>query len=400
MSGAKLLFVAEAVSLAHVARPSVLAQHAVAAGYQVTFASNGQFPICSTNPQWQTYPLHSIAPGLFLQRLAAGQPVYTEAEIRAAVAADIRMLENLGPAAIISDYRLSLSIAARQVGIPLLVIANAHWSPYARDQQLQAPDLPIASYLGYGLLDVVFRLAWLWTNKHHCAAINRVRRDYGLAPYQNLREYYCDGDLTLYSDTPNLVPSVNLPASHHYIGPIVWSPDMARPEWWPQALAQNRRFAYITLGSTGKVDLLPEIIQACLALGMSCLVATAARSNFQSDSPYVFCAPYLPGSAAVAHAELVICNGGSATVQQALQLGRPVLGICSNLDQVLTMRAMQQAGVGHFFRAGQFNQIRLRHSLQQLLDDAALRQRAGAMVAEFEHWNPQAHFPKVLANIC
>ncbi|WIV96124.1 glycosyltransferase [Kinneretia aquatilis] len=399
MSASKLLFVAEAVSLAHVARPSVLAHCAVAAGYEVIFASNGQFPVCSASPEWQSYALHSIAPALFLQRLADGQPVYNEAELRAYVDADIRMLEALRPAAIVGDYRLSLSVAARKVGIPLMSIANAHWSPFARDQQMQAPEIAPARYLGYAGLDLVFRAVWPWASLHHCAAMNRVRADYGLPAYRSLREYYCDGDLTLYSDTPALVPTADLPASHRYVGPIVWSPQMTPPDWWGVPAGQGRPLAYITLGSTGSVDLLPAIIDACLAEGMSCLVATAGRSDFRSDSPYVFCAPYLPGSEAAACAHVVVCNGGSATVQQALQKGRPVLGICSNLDQVLTMKAMQQAGVGRYFRAGQFSQSRMRQALRDLRDEPALRARALAMVEEFARWDPRVHFPKALAAV-
>lgn len=399
MIASKLLFVAEAVSLAHVARPSVLAHRAVELGHEVVFASNGQFPICSASPDWQSHTLQSIAPALFLQRLAAGQPVYTEAELRQYVEADIRMLETVRPAAVVGDYRLSLSVAARKVGIPLLSIANAHWSPFARDQRMQAPEMAPARYLGYAGLDLVFRAVWPWASLHHCAAMNRVRKDHGLPPYQTLREYYCDGDLTLYSDTPALVPTEGLPASHHYVGPIVWSPSMALPDWWEQALSQGRPLAYITLGSTGSVDLLPSIIEACLAEGLSCLVATAGRSDFRSDSPHVFSAPYLPGSEAAARADLVVCNGGSATVQQALQKGRPVLGICSNLDQVLTMKAMQQAGVGRYFRAGQFAQPRMRQALRDLATDPALRARAAAMVGEFAQWDPRIHFPRVLHTV-
>ncbi|OYU28831.1 MAG: hypothetical protein CFE41_04340 [Burkholderiales bacterium PBB2] len=399
MAASKLLFVAEAVSLAHVARPSVLAHCAVEVGHEVVFASNGQFPICSASPDWQSYALQSIAPAVFLQRLAAGQPVYTEEELRAYVAADIQMLESLRPAAVVGDYRLSLSVAARKVGIPLLSIANAHWSPFARDQRMQAPEMAPARFLGYAGLDLVFRAVWPWASLHHCAAMNRVRADHGLPAYRSLREYYCDGDLTLYSDTPTLVPTEALPASHRYVGPIVWSPSMDTPAWWDQPQTQGRPLAYITLGSTGSVDLLPGIIEACLAEGLSCLVATAGRSDFLSDSPHVFCAPYLPGSEAAARADLVVCNGGSATVQQALQKGRPVLGICSNLDQVLTMKAMQQAGVGRYFRAGQFSQPRMRHALRDLRDEPALRSRASAMVEEFERWDPRLHFPKALASV-
>ena len=76
-----------------------------------------------------------------------------------------------------------------------------------------------------------------------------------------------------------------------------------------------------------------------------------------------------------------------------------MLGICSNLDQVLTMKAMQQAGVGRYFRAGQFSQSRMRQALRDLRDEPALRARALAMVEEFARWDPRVHFPKALAAV-
>lgn len=391
-----ILFVAEAVSLAHVARPSVLAASVAEQGYQLVLASNGQFPVCSADPRWRSHAINSVAPALFLKRLAAGQPVYSESELRDYVREDIRMLEQLKPQAVVGDYRLSLAVAARQVGVPLLAISNAHWSPYAAVQRMQAPDLAVARLLGFPLLDRVFRSVWPWASMHHCRSINRIRADYGMPPYASLREYYSDADLTLYADAPELVPTVGAPASQQYMGPVVWSPAMARPTWWDHAQRRGRPLVYITLGSTGSVDLLPAIVEACLAEGLACLVATAGRSDFRSYSPDVFTAPYLPGSDAAELASLVICNGGSATAHQALQKGRPVLGICSNLDQVLTMAALQRAGVGLFFRAGQFSASRSRLALRQLRSEA-FQARAQSMVQVFQDWNPQRRFPALLA---
>ena len=394
----KILFVAEAVSLAHVARPSILARSLDREKYEVVFASNGKFKICTENSDWQTYPVESISPELFMQRLAKGQPVYTEHELAAYVTADIRMLESVRPDAVVGDFRLSLAIAARLQKVPLFIICNAYWSSFAADQRMHAPDLPAAKIIGFPIFDRVFRLVWPFASRLHCIPINRVRKKYGFKPYRSIREYYGDGDVVMYSDTPGLVPATaNLPPTHHYIGPIVWSPSMALPAWWAEAMAIERPRAYITLGSTGSVDLLPEIVAACLEEGLLCLVATAGRGQYKSDSPWVFSAPFLPGDLAAGAATLVICNGGSPTTHQALQQGVPVLGICSNLDQVMNMSGIQRSGAGIGMRAGEFSRSKARAAILTLRLGADLRRRAGELQVEFSSSDPRLLFQKLIA---
>jgi UDP:flavonoid glycosyltransferase YjiC (YdhE family) len=397
MARKKVLFAAEAVSLAHVARPTILAESLDPAAYDIIFASNGQFPICAGRPEWTRQRLESISPETFLHRLAAGSPVYTEAELMAYVEADRALLERQRPDAVVSDFRLSMAIAARQLGLPLFAICNAYWSPHATNQQVRAPDLAPARLLGFGLMDRVFATVWPIASRYHCRAINRVRARQGLGPVRSLRDYYCDGDVVLYADTPSLVPTRSLPASHHYIGPIVWSPNMALPAWWEEAIAQPRPKAYVTLGSTGNVELLPTIVAACREAGLVCLVATAGRRGFDSVPPDVYAAPFLPGSTAAAAADLVICNGGNPTASQALQAGKPVLGVCSNLDQVLNMMAVQRAGAGVYLRAGELTSARARQALAQLLQpQSACRQTAQVLQREFEAFDPREHFPHLL----
>lgn len=392
----KILFVAEAVSLAHVARPGILAKSLDCAEYEVVFASNGQFGMCVADANWETYFLESLSTEIFLQRLAHGRPVYQEPELAAYVLADMKMLKAVAPDGVVGDFRLSLAISARLLGLPYFSICNAYWSEFAMDKRMHAPDLPIARLIGFPLFDQVFRLAWPVASRSHCGAINGVRRKYGLKPYRSIREYYCDGDIVMYSDSLGLVPTIDLPASHHYIGPILWSPSMVPPPWWAEAIAQPRPRAYITLGSTGTIDLLPAIVAACLDEGMTCFVATAGRSSFVSNSPYVFTSDFLPGSAVAAMVDLVICNGGSPTAYQALNEGKPVFGICANLDQVMCMSALKRAGAGLYLRAGEFTHARARQAISVLQKDRGFQAAAKILQGGFGVVNPCLEFERLI----
>ena len=156
----KILFISEAVSLAHVARPSVLAAALNPDEFEIHFASNGQFSFCHSQQAMFLHRIDSILPQEFLKRLGAGRPLYSYAELNAHINEDLSLIETVKPDIIVNDFRLSLGISARTAGVQLLTICNSHWSPYAVRERMYAPDLPIAKILGYSLFDPLFRLVW------------------------------------------------------------------------------------------------------------------------------------------------------------------------------------------------------------------------------------------------
>ena len=106
----KILFVSEAVSLAHVARPSVLAAAIDRDRFEVHFASNGQFSFCHADQLLLKHQITSISPADFMLRLAAGRPLYSHAELEAYVEDDLALIKVVEPDLIVQDFRLSMGI--------------------------------------------------------------------------------------------------------------------------------------------------------------------------------------------------------------------------------------------------------------------------------------------------
>ena len=90
---------------------------------------------------------------------------------------------------------------------------------------------------------------------------------------------------------------------------------------------------------------------------------------------------YLPGDRAAARAALVVCNGGSLAVQQALAAGVPVLGVASNMDQFLNMGPVVDAGAGRLIRADRLSVAGLRAACQGLLNAPEARLAAQRLQA-------------------
>ena len=62
-------------------------------------------------------------------RLRRGEFFYREQELEAYVDAERALLRSLKPDLVVGDFRLSLPVSTYLEGVPLLTLANAHWSP-------------------------------------------------------------------------------------------------------------------------------------------------------------------------------------------------------------------------------------------------------------------------------
>jgi UDP:flavonoid glycosyltransferase YjiC (YdhE family) len=398
MSRKKILFVAEAVTLAHVARPLALANALDPEHYDIHFACADGYEFCFKNTSFSRSPIDSISSGQFLAALAAGSPVYDYQTLSDYVAQDLRLLENVQPDLVVGDFRLSLSISARLAKIPYVAISNAYWSPYVR-QHYTVPHIPITEILPVSLADPLFRFVRPMAFALHTVPLNRVRRKFGLPSLGfDLRRVYTDADHTLYADVPELFPAQDLPGNHSYLGPIIWSPPIIEPYWW-NALPEDKPIVYVTLGSSGQGRLLALVLQAMESLPVTVIASSAGKNHIGSVPGNAYVAEYLPGEAAARRASLVICNGGSPTSQQALAAGVPVIGIAGNLDQFLNMWAIQDAGAGKRLRADRFDALELQKAVSDMTSGGSHAGAALKIAEWFGRYPAGPRFTSLLTEI-
>lgn len=390
----RVLFFAEAVTLAHVARPYRLATALDPERYEVLFACAPHFQTLFPAWPWHTEHLSTPKPAAFVDRLARGARLYELQTLRQYVEEDLRIISALKPDVVVGDFRLSLSVSARIARTPYIALGNAYWSPYAADRHIPTPCLPITRHLPLWLASRLFALgrpvAFAW----HAVPLNLLRREHGLpALGLDLRRIYTDADDTLYADVPELVPTVALPPNHRYLGAVSWSPELPMPTL--PVVPATTPLIYVTLGSSGSGDLLPSILEALADLDCQVVVAAAGRRPSKVPSN-AFVTDYLPGERMAAMSRLVICNGGSPTSQQALMHGVPVLGLPDNLDQHLNMQYLVRTGAGRTVRPEQATPARIRAAATALLEDAAAHAAACRLRDAFAAHNCDDVFRAVL----
>lgn len=376
----KILFFAEAVTLAHVARPLALFAGLRDAGHACILACASSQAHRAAAQGMPFVPLESLPAGQFLAALAAGRPAYDAETLSRYVVDDLALIESVAPDLVIGDFRLSLSVSARVAGVPYASIANAYWSPFSA-LDFPLPVLPISRALPLPLAQVLFNLGRRWLMPAHCKPLNQLRRRFGLPSLgPDMRRVYTDADQVLYADAPSIFPMsvAHLPAGHHFLGPVLWSPQVKLPAWWSEP-SNSRPQAYLNLGSSGGEGALGLALQALGGLDCRVLAAAAGAAVTEPLPANVRSATYLPGDKATERANLVVCNGGSMTCQQALLMGKPVLGIASNMDQFMNMSALVQAGAGICFRADRLTVTKLRQAAHSLLRDPTYAEAAARL---------------------
>lgn len=371
----RVLFMAEAVTLAHAARPYVLAKALDPAHYQVVVAQSPHYDHLFPPADFERRDLASIPPETFLKALAAGRPLYDAATLERYIEADLALIKEVAPDLIVGDFRLSLSVSARLAGVPYATLTNIYWSPYAR-QHYPIPSHPLVRLTGVPVAQALFRAVRPMVAAVHSRPLNRVRRRFGLTPLKpTFQAIYTDADTVFYADLPGLVETLPLPSNHAYLGPILWSPVMPLPDWW-DTLPEDRPIVYVNLGSSGNSKLLPDMLKSLADLPVTVIAATLGKLPGLRRFRNSYLADFLPGEDAAGRSRLVVCNGGSPAAYQALSAGVPAIGLPSNLDQFLNMQAVSGTGAGRSLRADGFNPAQFQKLVTEVLGDNHSFQKA------------------------
>lgn len=392
-----VLFVAEAVTLAHVVRLVTLADFMTAQGYRVQLAADPRYSGLIGRTRYPVVPIHTMPTEQFQRAINSGAPIFDFGTLARYVEDDLALIKATKPQLVVGDFRISLGISARVAGVPYVNITNAYWSPYARIRHL-VPEFGWARAIGRPLAQLLFGAFRKVGYAHHIVPINQMRRKYGLPSLgADFRFALTDGDRVCYADVPEIIPTQPLPPSHCFIGPIPWSAPIALPVWWKMIADErdSKPIVYVNLGSSGPSAVLQNVLDGMKDLPISVVVATAGRSTQLQVPSNSHVTNFLPGDAICAASRLVVCNGGSPTTYQALGNGVPVIGLATNMDQFLNMAAMEDADCGRLIPSGSITARVMKKTISAALDDRGLASSARRVAAILASVRPMESFADV-----
>lgn len=373
----RVLFIGEGATLAHVARPLVLARDLDVDRFEIALARPRTFEWMTADASFPVTDLWSQDPSIFARRLERGLPLYDYPTLVRYVEDDLALIDAIKPDVIVGDFRLSLSVSARLRATPYITICDAYWSP----ELPLHPPLPVLGFTRFTPLpvaEIAFQCVSGLAMRLHAIPLERLRRRHGLPSLgYNLQHCYTDADLRLFANFPELFPDVRPNPRTAFIGPLAWSPAPTREL---DFLDHTEPLVYVTMGSSGDPGVLKTLVPILERTGSRVVIATAGKpvpTELSMGTTRIF--DYLPGDHVCRHAKLVICNGGSPTTNQALKCGVPVLGIPLNMDQFLNMRAIQQFGAGILVRADRADRTRLQEAIAALTTAPRFQMRASIL---------------------
>ena len=389
-----MLFIGEGSTLAHAARVLALAAALPRSRYEVLLALPERYrDWVPTGVTW--LPLETQDEAVFAVRLTEARPLFSAKTLARYHALDLEMLNELRPDVVVGDLRLSLAVSAREAGVPYIAISNAYWSP---DQplRLERPALHALRWMPPPLAELVFRILVPGALRGHVRPLHKLMTARGMKMRLDVQRIVTEADVTLYADIPGLFPLVKDSPRQRLLGPVLWTPPVELPSWWNE-LPADRAVAYLSLGSSGDPRVLERLCGWLEQAEFTVMVATAGRASM-APGPNRYIADYLPGPLACERADIVVGNGGSPMATQALMAGKPVLGVCSNMDQFLNMRALRARGAGLALRADRLRQGRFERAVDRLLGPRPCR-AAETLRKEGAAMNPSAVLAEVIDGV-
>jgi UDP:flavonoid glycosyltransferase YjiC (YdhE family) len=371
----RILVVGDGGFLSHVSRPLEIAKQLKIAGHEVSFAASGSYAKLASDAGFTVRPIYTVPQEHILSRSRLGRADwYTPEHVRLTVEADRAAFEQVQPDLVLGDFRHSLRTSCELARLPFAAILNASWTNYYSIVYRAPEHLFITRLLGKTIATKFSPLVKAAILSRDAAAHNQYRRQVGLEPLGNVWDVF-SGDLNLLTDIPEYGPTRNLPSNFHYVGPLIWEPDVAVPEWIHQ-LDPNRPTIYFTMGSTGHAKYLQVALDLFADSEYQCLMTTAGLLRPAHVPRNFFVCDYAPGSELMKRSALVVCQGGNGTIYQAMQHSVPVIGIPTMHDQEFNMQRVTDMGFGVELSDLRFKPEHLTRAVRQVLDEASFSNAA------------------------
>lgn len=339
-------------TLSHISRPLAIAAALRARGHEIIFAGDSPKDHFIRSEGFEVLPAYQVEPDILFNRIRQGKLQFvSDDELYKMIAADRDLYRQVQPDLVLSDGRFSAPLSAGIDGIPQAAIVNVSSTEYRA-----LPYIPFFEWLPEKLIK---RDSPFWKSldrfnltlemlvfDNAATVFKKLSRQFALPRTVTATNCLAGNDLTLLADIPEYFPTRNLPADYHYIGPLTWQSPLPPPAWWPPK-NDGKRLIYFTMGTTWMGGSFTTLYERLRQEGLTAIIATGGQARgLETIEGEVYVEEFVDGDLVMAACDLVVCHGGNGTIYQALQHGKPIVGIPTIPDQQFNMRRVKALGVG------------------------------------------------------
>ena len=292
-----------------------------------------------------------------------------------------RLLDLVHPDAVVIEYAPTAALAARALGVPLVLIRQGFFVP-----PLTRPLPPLQPWRPASPADLAAEEAKV------LATVNHVLGQAGGPPVEALTQLF-DADERCLCTFAEL-DQFSGREGDTYLGPIFGVPEGEAPEW-PPGSPDSRVFVYLS-ATHKEID---QVFAGLARLGVPAFgyvrdIQEGAAERFNSANVRVSPRPVAIAEAA-AECRMIICHGGHGTLAQMTLAGKPALIVPQQLEHALQEFQMQRRGIGRMVdptRAGHDYGAHVR----EVLNDSALAEAAAAAAAAHADYRPPGCLPEIV----
>jgi len=240
-------------------------------------------------------------------------------------------------------------VAAEAAGIPFVALfANVYPLPADGLPPFGTGLRPARGPLGRARDRVLNRATeYLW-DASGLSQLNALRRQYGLAPVSHTLDQMRSARRQLVQTSADFDFPWRLPASVHYVGPVLDDPVWAQTSWMPPA--GDAPLVLVALSSTfqDQVGCLQRVLDALGTLEVrGVMTAGPAVDAAELDPPAnVAILERAPHRHILRHAALLVTHGGHGTAMKGLAAGVPMVLLPHGRDQGDTATRVTMRGAG------------------------------------------------------
>ncbi|MFC1853499.1 glycosyltransferase [candidate division CSSED10-310 bacterium] len=389
----RLLVFADGNFLAHVSRALEVSKILRNWGYDIHFASRGQFRHLIEKAGFIVHNVVTIGRNTTLHHAKKAGLVdkewWTDITYRS-IDSDIRAIRKVKPYAVLGDMHWSLKASAAYLKRPYISIVNAHWTKYSSAKMLAPTEHILTRILGKKITETIL------------PTVRKMGMQYWASPYkhwqqQNVRSGIkveslmdvMEGDLTLMPDIPEFFPVQDKPDSVYFVGPILWKPDLEVPSWL-ENLKPGKPTIYVTMGSTGVKKILDVSYQAFKEKDYNILATTGnlQHQDFERHANF-YVTNYAPGLALLAKSDVTVNHAGNGSIYQALAAGVPMVCIPTHIDQEMNAQRIEHLNCGRFIHECEITPELLEQEVNHVLEDPVYNNTVKKVSARFKHLNGQ-----------
>jgi MGT family glycosyltransferase len=365
-----LLMLPNAIAQSHHTRLILIAQELQSRGVEVAFAYPEEHPLLKQH----NFPVYQVPDAAITDFSSNVFAAYTPDLVEKCVQAELDIINQFKPDAIIGDFRLTAGITAKLARIPYISVVNGYMTDYFNPVEAMIPQATRS--LEHKIATVAAKAIQHKQKRDLAIPFRAVARQHGIKSLQSLYDFLT-GDLTLIVDLPAFCPLEDLPDQFRYVGPLIWDGLNGTIPGYLAELDPQKSIIYATTGNTGQRRLIELVIAAFREdPAFEVVITTGAFINPQEFPKVanIHLEVFIPGSAILKRAQAVIHCGGNGTVYQALKQGVPAIVVPFNNDQLINAWLVKKHCLGIPLSISELTGNELKLMVKKLLSNTKISQ--------------------------